>query len=64
MPVKRGFAPVAFDELAWQEDRDGTSLSGCVKVYLPPLGAFGVRHLLAGTRGETVYRLAHRRLNG
>lgn len=74
MAPKRGFAPVAFDELAWQEDlraanrsarriatetrarleregqvidalfacdteaRDGTSLPGCVKVYLPPPG--------------------------
>lgn len=122
MPAKRGLTPVAFDELAWQEDlrrvagsakrigeetrsrleregqavdalfacdeeaRDGTSLPGCVKVYLPPPGgplgivfriarsndgrlyldhiAFGVRHLPAGTRGETVYRVAHRRLNG
>jgi hypothetical protein len=121
VPIKRGFAPVAFDELAWQEDlrraagsakrigeearsrlvregqavdalfaceeeaRDGTSFAGCVKVYLPPPGgplgivfriarsnegriyldhpAFGVRHLPAGTRGETVYRLAHRCLN-
>lgn len=121
MPLKRGFAPVAFDELAWHEDlrqatgsakrigeetrsrleregqaidalfacdeeaRDGTSLPGCVKVYLPPLGgplglvfrlakgkdgrlyldhlAFGIRHLPAGARGETVYQLAHRRLN-
>jgi hypothetical protein len=119
---KRGFAPVAFDDLAWQDDlsratgsarrigeetrsrleregqsvdalfacdadaRDGTSLPGCVKVYLPPpsgpLGfvyriakdqngrfyldhlAFGVRHLPPGVRGETVYRLAHRRLHG
>lgn len=122
MPLRRGFAPVAFDELSWQEDmrrmtgsarrigeearsrlerdgqpvdalfacdeeaRDGTRLPGCVKVYLPPpagpLGlvfriakstdgrlyldhlAFGVRHLPAGARGETVYRLADRRLNG
>jgi hypothetical protein len=122
VPIKRGFAPVAFYELAWQEDlrratgsakrigeetrsrleregqavdalfacdeeaRDGTRLPGCVKVYLPPLGgplglvfeiakskdgrlylghlAFGVRHLPPGARGETVYRLAHRRLNG
>ncbi|HEX6781840.1 MAG TPA: HEPN domain-containing protein [Solirubrobacterales bacterium] len=71
MPIKRGFASVAFDELAWHEDlrqaarsesakklasgwnarvkqsmrsspatrmRDGTSLPGCVKVYLPPPG--------------------------
>ena len=74
MPIKRGFAHVAFDELAWHEDlrqatgsakrigeetrsrleregqavdtlfacdeeaRDGTSLPGCVKVYLPPPG--------------------------
>lgn len=74
MSPKRGFAPVAFDELAWQEDlrtaaksvrriagetrrrleregqavddlfacdeeaRDGTSLPGCVKVYVPPPG--------------------------
>lgn len=74
MALKRGFAPVAFDELAWQEDlrkasksarrigeetrsrleregqavdalfacdesaRDGTSLPGCMKVYLPPPG--------------------------
>lgn len=74
MPLKRGFAPVAFDDLAWQDDlrratgnarrigeetrsrleregqavdalfacdpdaRDGTSLPGCVKVYLPPPG--------------------------
>jgi hypothetical protein len=72
--LKRGFAPVAFDELAWQDDlrkaskgarrigeetrsrldregqavdalfacdedaRDGTSLPGCVKVYIPPPG--------------------------
>lgn len=122
MALKRGFAPVAFDELAWQEDlqrmtgsarriaeetrarvdregqavdalfacsedaRDGTSLPGCVKVYLPPPGgplglvyriakgedgrlyldhlAFGTRHLPAGTREETVYQIAHRRLNG
>jgi hypothetical protein len=122
VPLKRGFAAVAFDDLAWQEDlrhatgsarrigeeartrleregqavdalfacdeegRDGTSLPGCVKVYLPPpsgpLGlvyriakgregrlyldhlAFGLRHLPAGARGETVYRLAHRRLRG
>jgi hypothetical protein len=88
VPAKRGFAHVAFDELAWHEDlrqatrsakrigeetrsrlereaqaidslfacdeeaRDGTSLPGCVKVYRRALG------------GETVYRLAHRRLNG
>jgi hypothetical protein len=122
VPIKRGFAHVAFDELAWHEDlrqatgsakrigeetrsrleregqainalfacdpegRDGTSLPGCVKVYLPPPGgplglvfrlakgkdrrlyldhlAFGVRHLPAGSRGATVYQLAHRRLNG
>lgn len=122
MPIKRGFASVAFDELAWHEDlrqaagsakrigeetrsrleregqavdalfaceeeaRDGTSLPGCVKIYLPPPGgplglvfrlakgkdgrlyldhlAFGIRHLPAGARGETVYQLAHRRLNG
>jgi hypothetical protein len=122
VPIKRGFAHVAFDELAWHEDlrqatgsarrigeetrsrleregqaidalfacdeeaRDGTSLPGCVKVYIPPPGgplglvfrlakgkdgrlyldhlAFGVRHIPAGSRGETVYRLAHRRLNG
>lgn len=74
MALKRGFAPVAFDELAWQKDlqkagksarrigeetrsrleregqavdalfvcgenpRDGTSLPGCVKVYIPPPG--------------------------
>ncbi len=74
MSLKRGFAPVAFDELAWQEDlraaiggarrmaidarkrleregqavdalfacdeeaRDGTSLPGCVKAYVPPPG--------------------------
>ena len=74
MTLKRGFAPVAFDDLAWQEDlralgksvrriatetrtrleregqavdalfacdeeaRDGTSLPGCVKVYIPPPG--------------------------
>ena len=74
MALKRGFAPVAFDELAWQDDlrntgksarrigeearsrleregqavdalfacdedaRDGTSLPGCVKVYIPPPG--------------------------
>jgi hypothetical protein len=120
MPFKRGFARVAFDDLAWQSDlskatgsarrigeetrsrleregqavnalfacdeeaRDGTKLPGCVKVYLPPPGgplglvfriakskdghfyldhlAFGMRHLPAGARGETVYRLAHRRL--
>lgn len=122
MPLKRGFAAVAFDDLAWQDDlsratgsarrigeearsrleregqsvdalfacdqdaRDGTSLPGCVKVYVPPPGgplglvcriakgqdgrlyldhlAFGVRHLPPGVRGDTVYRLAHRRLNG
>jgi hypothetical protein len=121
VPVKRGFAAVAFYELAWQEDlrratgsakriaeetrsrleregqaidalfacdaeaRDGTRLPGCMKVYLPPPGgplglvfeiakskddhlylahlAFGVRHLPAGARGETVYQLADRRLN-
>jgi hypothetical protein len=74
VPLKKGYAPVAFDELAWQEDlrraskstrrigsetrsrleregqavdslfacddeaRDGTSLPGCVKVYIPPPG--------------------------
>jgi hypothetical protein len=122
VPIKPGFARVAFDELAWHEDlrqatgsakrigeetrsrleregqnidalfacdeeaRDGTRLPGCVKVYLPPPGgplglvfrlakgkderlyldhlAFGVRHLPAGSRGDTVYQLAHRRLNG
>jgi hypothetical protein len=32
------------------------------RLYLAHL-AFGVRHLPAGARGETVYRLAHRRLN-
>ena len=122
MPLRRGFALIAFDELAWQEDlrratgsakrigeetpsrleregqaidalfacdeeaRDGTSLPGCVKVYIPPPGgplglvfrlakgkdrrlyldhlAFGIRHLPAGARGETVYQLAHRRLHG
>lgn len=122
MPLKRGFAHVAFDELAWREDlrqstgsakrigeetrsrleregqaidalfacdgeaRDGTSLPDCVKAYLPPPGgplglvfrlakgkdgrlyldhlAFGMRHLPPGARGETVYQLAHRRLNG
>ncbi|HWO15663.1 MAG TPA: hypothetical protein VNM89_03010 [Solirubrobacterales bacterium] len=72
MALKKGYAPVAFDDLAWEEDlrrargsapriaretrvrleregqevaslmacdedaRDGTSLPGCVKVYLPP----------------------------
>jgi hypothetical protein len=122
VPLRRGFAPVALDELAWQEDlrratggakrigeetrlrleregqtvealfacseeaRDGTRLPGCVKVYLPPPGgplglvfriakgkdgrlyldhlAFGVRHIPAGSRGMTVYQLAHRRLGG
>jgi hypothetical protein len=122
VPLKRGFASVAFDDLAWQDDlrkttgnakrigeetrsrleregqavdalfacdenaRDGTSLPGCVKVYLPPPGgplglvcrlakgkdgrlyldhlAFGLRHVPAGVRSDTVYRLAHRRLNG
>lgn len=121
MSLKRGFAPVAFDELAWQEDlrkvgksarrigeetrsrleregqvvdalfacdedaRDGTSLPGCVKVYIPPPGgplgivyrlaknkegrlyldhlAFGVRHRPPGSNGESVYRVAHRRLH-
>ncbi|HET9198379.1 MAG TPA: hypothetical protein VFN92_09015 [Solirubrobacterales bacterium] len=122
MPLRRGFAAVAFDELAWQEDlrrttgsakrigeetrlrleregqpvealfacnpeaRDGTRLPNCVKVYLPPPGgplglvfriaksaderlyldhlAFGMRHVPAGSRGESVYQSAHRRLNG
>ena len=122
MALKKGYAPVAFDDLAWEEDlrkargstpriaretrarleregqevdalfacdedaRDGTSLPGCVKVYLPPpagpLGvvyriarnkqgrlyldhlAFGVRHHPPGSRAETVYQLAHRRLHG
>lgn len=122
MALKRGYAPVAFDELAWREDlrraagsapriaeetrsrleregqavnalfacgeeaRDGTSLPGCVKVYLPPPGgplglvyrlakgrdgrlyldhlAFGVRHHPPGSGAQTVYELAHRRLNG
>ena len=73
--------------MACDEDaRDGTSLPGCVKVYLPPpagpLGlvyqiarnkqgrlyldhlAFGVRHHPPGSRAETVYQLAHRRLHG
>lgn len=122
MALKRGYAPVAFDELAWQEDlrrasksarrigeetrsrleregqavdalfacdeeaRDGTSLPGCVKVYIPPPGgplglvyqlaenkqgrlyldhlAFGIRHQPPGSKAETVYQLADRRLNG
>lgn len=88
MPLKWGFAPVAFDEMAWHEDlrratgsakrigeetrsrleregqaidalfacdeeaRDGTSLPGCVKVYLPPLGGpLGLVFRLA--KGET-----------
>jgi hypothetical protein len=33
------------------------------RLYLDHL-AFGLRHLPAGVRGDTVYRLAHRRLNG
>jgi hypothetical protein len=48
------------DLLAWssdlQKEKDG-------RLYLDHL-AFGTRHLPAGARGETVYQLAHRRLNG
>lgn len=48
MTPKRGFAPVAFDELTW---------------YLDHL-AFGVRHRPAGATQPTVHEIAHRRLNG
>jgi hypothetical protein len=90
--LKRGFAPVAFDELAWQEDlraliggarriaaetrsrldregqgvdalfaceeeaRDGTSLPGCVKVYLPPPGGpLGIVYRLAKNPDGRLY---------
>jgi hypothetical protein len=90
--LKRGFAPVAFDELAWQEDlqkagksarrigeeirsrleregqavdalfacdeeaRDGTSLPGCVKVYVPPPGGpLGIVYRLAKNKEGRLY---------
>lgn len=92
MPLKRGYAPVAFDELAWQEDlrkasksarriagetrsrleregqpvdalfacveeaRDGTSLPGCVKVYIPPPGGpLGLVYRLASNKEGRLY---------
>ena len=92
MPLKRGFAPVAFDDLAWLDDlseakgssrrigeetrsrleregravdalfvcdedaRDGTSLPGCVKVYLPPLGGpLGLVYRLAKGQDGRLY---------
>lgn len=92
MALKRGYAPVAFDELAWQEDlriasrsahriaretrtrleregqsvdalfacdteaRDGTSLPGCVKVYLPPPGGpLGLVYRLARNKQGRLY---------
>ena len=92
MALKRGFAPVAFDELAWQEDlqkagksarrigeetrsrleregqgvdalfacdedaRDGTSLAGCVKVYIPPPGGpLGIVYRLAKNKKGRLY---------
>ncbi len=92
MALKRGFAPVAFDELAWQEDlqkagksarriaeetrsrlaregqsvdalfacdeeaRDGTSLPGCVKVYIPPPGGpLGIVYRLAKNQDGRLY---------
>ncbi len=92
MPLKRGFAPVAFDDLAWQDDlskatgsarrigeetrsrleregqavnalfacdedaRDGTSLPGCVKVYVPPPGGpLGLVYRLAKGRDGRLY---------
>lgn len=92
MALKRGFAPVAFDELTWQEDlrktsksarrigeetrsrleregqavgalfacdehaRDGTSLPGCVKVYLPPPGGpLGIVYRLAKNKEGRLY---------
>jgi hypothetical protein len=90
--LKRGYAPVALDELAWQEDlriasrsarriasetrarleregqsidalfacdadaRDGTSLPGCVKVYLPPPGGpLGLVYRLARNKQGRLY---------
>jgi len=90
--LKRGFAPVAFDELAWQDDlrkagksarrigeetrsrleregqtvdalfacdedaRDGTSLPGCVKVYIPPPGGpLGLVYRLAKNKDGRLY---------
>ncbi|HEX5593909.1 MAG TPA: hypothetical protein VFX35_11235 [Solirubrobacterales bacterium] len=86
MPIKRGFARVAFDELAWHEDlrqapgsakrigeetrsrleREGQvidALFACDEEARDGTSLPGVRHLPAGSRGETVYQLAHRRLN-
>jgi hypothetical protein len=90
--LKRGFAPVAFDELAWQGDlqkasksarrigketrsrleregqpvdalfacdenaRDGTSLPGCVKAYIPPPeGPLGIVYRLAKNKDGRLY---------
>ena len=92
VPLKKGYAPVAFDELAWQEDlrraskstrrigsetrsrleregqavdslfacddeaRDGTSLPGCVKVYIPPPGGpLGLVYRLARNKEGRFY---------
>jgi len=92
LALKKGFAPVAFDELAWQEDllkasksarrigeetrsrleregqavdalfacdedaRDGTSLPGCVKVYIPPPGGpLGIVYRLAKNKDGRFY---------
>lgn len=92
MALKKGFAPVAFDELAWQFDlrkasksarriaeetrsrleregqavdalfacdenaRDGTSLPGCVKVYIPPPGGpLGLVYRLAKNKNGRLY---------
>lgn len=64
MALKRGFSPVAFDELAWQDDlRKASKSARCIGEETRSHLAFGVRRQPPGSVAESVYLMAHRRLH-